>query len=169
MGMKNFDVKSIEVFGLQPKQNSWYDMIANSDFESLDKHKFETALKWNVELGYYRLCSASLIDLDTDIEYVVWFFNSKRVWNVDIANSKDPNAVSPEEKKALFSNPLVKKIIARTYDVLIRASKIYTEKVQPHIEAGELLGVDENKADAVIWFIEDTTLMNNLKKGLYLK
>lgn len=167
--MKNFDVKSIEIFGLQPKQNSWYDMIANADFESINLNTFETALKWNVDLGYYRLVSAHLIDLDTDIEYTLWFFNAKKVWALDIEGSKVPNAVDPEDKKQFFANPLVKQIIARSHDVLLRGAKLFEEKVRPHLDAGELLKVDETKADAVIWNIEDRALMTNLKKGLYLK
>lgn len=63
----------------------------------------------------------------------------------------------------------MKKIVARANEVLIRAVALAKEKVMQHVEAGELLKVDENKLDAIISFVDDKPLMSNLKNGVFIR
>lgn len=77
--------------------------------------------------------------------------------------------MSPDQKFDCFNNPDMKKIVARANEVLIRAVALAKEKVMQHVEAGELLKVDENKLDAIISFVDDKPLMSNLKKGVFIR
>jgi hypothetical protein len=169
--MKNLDVTDIEIFGLQPKNKCWHEMLKTArSFENIPSiGQFETALKWNTDKSYYHLCTVSIKDLDTDIEYIMKFENTRKVWSLELKNSKDPTDISLEDKKALFTNPDIKRIFPRAYDVLMRAHDIFESDVRVHLDSGELLHVDETRIDAIIDYIEDKNLMKNLKAGVFLK
>ena len=57
----------------------------------------------------------------------------------------------------------MKKAASRAYDLIMRAQKEFEETLRFRLEGGELLAVDEIKLGAVLHFINNNLLMENLK------
>ena len=169
--MKNFDFTFIECWGFgSPRAKSW-TKLAEAAFAKKDKQALkdlEKSLKWNVESSYYRLVGAGVKDLDSDIEYFVSFVNGKKLWDIEIKDSKDAE-VLPEDKDEFFKSDLFKKLLKQASTDLDEASKLYKDVIKQHIEAGELMDVDETKAEAVESMMADGALVKNLKAGKYIK
>ncbi len=168
--MKNFDFTFCECFGFtSPRAKSW-TKLAEAAFAKKDKQALkdlEKSLKWNVESSYYRLVGAGVKDLDSDIEYFVSFINGKKLWDIEIKDSKDAE-VLPEDKDEFFKSDLFKKLLKQASTDLDEAAKLYKDVVKQHIEAGELMEVDETKLERVIFDCNDKLLMKNLKSGKHL-
>ena len=168
--MKNFDFTFCECFGFtSPRAKSW-TKLAEVVFAKKDKQALkdlEKSLKWNVESSYYRLVGAGVKDLDSDIEYFVSFVNGKKLWDIEIKDSKDAE-VLPEDKEEFFKSDLFKKLLKQASTDLDEAAKLYKDVVKQHIEAGELMEVDETKLERVIFDCNDKLLMKNLKSGKHL-
>ena len=169
--MKNFDFTYVECWGFSvPRHKSWTKLadraFANNDKQAL--RDLETSLKWNVESSYYRLVGAGVKDLDSDIEYFVSFNNGKKLWDIEIKNSKSAE-VLPEDRDEFFKSEPFKQLLKQASTDIDAAAKLYEEVVKQHIEAGELMEVDETKAEAVEAMMKDGALVKNLKAGKYIK
>lgn len=170
--MQNLDIKKIEVFGwTSPKKDSWW-YIANpsiSDgWKSIDSKKLEQSLKQNVENCYKHLFTADFQDLDDSINYTVFFDNQKKLFDLKLTNSTT-GEVLPEQKKELFKSESFKKTAIRAYEILERAKKMIEDVLDDHIEAGELLEVDETKLSAILNMLQDQTLLKNFRLRKYVK
>ena len=167
----NCDFTYIECFGYtSPAAKSWLSLIGNA-FDKRDKQAvkdLEKSLKWNVESAYYRLVAAGVKDLDTDTEYFVSFVNGKKQWDIEIKDSKGAE-VLPEDRDAFFKSDEFKRLLKQATNYLEEAASAYEGIVKQHIEAGELMDVDETKLEAIESMLEDGTLMKNLKSGKYIK
>lgn len=71
-----------------------------------------------------------------------------------LTNSKN-GEILPEQKKELFKSETFKKTVARAYEILERAKKQIEDLLDDHIEAGEMLEVDEVRLAAIIDMLED--------------
>lgn len=170
---KNIDITNIAVFGKSmPKDKCWTTLLKKAkDFSLIDKKTFEDSLKWNVEASYYRLASIIFKDLDTDIEWFLSFITGMKKWNLElgIESKKADITVTPDQKFDALNNPDIKKVIAKMNDVMLDAAAVCNERVMQHIEAGELLAVDETKLERVLDAIDDKMLMDNLKKRVFVR
>ena len=168
--MKNIDFTFVECFGYtKPIAKCWTN-LADEAFTGRDKtslKELELSLKTNVESSYYRLVGAGIKDLDSDIEYFVSFVNGKKKWDIEIKDSKSAE-VLPEERDEFFKSESFKKLLDRANTYIDKAKDIYTEKIKQHIEAGELMQVDETKAEAIESMLNDGMLLKNLKSGKYI-
>ena len=167
----NCDYTYIECFRYtSPAAKSWLNLI-DAAFAKRDKQalkELEKSLKWNVESSYYRLIGAGVKDLDTDTEYFVSFVNGKKMWDIEVKDSKGAE-VLPEDRDEFFKSEDFKKLLKQATNYLDAAASAYESMVKQHIEAGELMAVDETKAEAVESMLEDGALMKNLKSGKYIK
>ena len=170
---KNIDIMNIAVFGKSmPKDACWTNMLKKAkDFSLIDKKKFENSLKWNVEASYYRLASIVFKDLDTDLEWFLSFITDQKKWDLELSieNTKADATVTPDQKFDVLNNPDIKRVIEKMNDVMLNAAAECKEKVMQHVEAGELLAVDETKLERVLDAIDDSTLMTNLKKRVFVR
>jgi len=175
---KNFEFRSFDVFGLSSMKNklSWRHLLKQEGgFDAFKKvgGVSKTDLDDNIEASYYCLVGIVLEDLDSSIQYFLSFVNGKKMWALDLANVENPKSpdveVDPKFKVEFFHDDFIKKVIARSYDVLLDSKKLVENELMPHVEAGELLDVDETKLEAILHFLGDQQLMNNLKKAIYLK
>lgn len=170
---KNIDITNITVFGKNmPKGKCWTNLIKKAkDFSLIDKKKFEESLKWNVEGSYYRLASIIFKDLDTDIEWFLSFITGMKKWNLELGidSKKADYTVTPDQKFDALNNPDIKRVIEKMNTVMLDAAALCKEKVMQHVEAGELLEVDETKLERVLDAIDDSTLMGNLKKRVFVR
>lgn len=167
---KNFDLTFVECFGFtSPRAKSWTKLAdrAFTDGGEQAKKDLEKSLANNIEASYYRLVGIGVKDLDTDTEYFVSFVNGKKLWDMEISGSKEAE-VLPEDKDAFFKSDVFKKVLKQASTDLDRALKTYEEVVKQHIEAGELMEVDETKLERVIFDCNDKLLMKNLKSGKHL-
>ena len=165
MNAKNIDIIDVGCFGYEaPKKDCWLAMLkdANSFQDVKDQSKFKESFKWNVESSYYRMCGIIIKDLDTDFEYFVSFINSKKKWDVEIADSKKAD-VLPEEKADLFKNETIAKVIAQAFSYITQAKEAYEQKVKTSFTEGKFDAVDETKLEHVLKFLEDKTFMDNFK------
>ena len=71
-----------------------------------------------------------------------------------LTNSKN-GEILPEQKKEFFKSETFKKTVARAYEILERAKKQIEDLLDDHIEAGEMLEVDEVRLAAIIDMLED--------------
>lgn len=170
---KNIDIKNITVFGKSmPKDKCWASMLSKAkDFSLIDKNKFEDSLKWNVEASYYRLASITFKDLDTDIEWFLSFITDQKKWDLELGidSPKADATVTPDQKFDALNNPDIKRVVEKMNSVMLDAAALCKEKVMQHVEAGELLAVDETKLDRVLDAIDDSILMANLKKRVFVR
>ena len=170
---KNVDIKNITVFGKSmPKDKCWANMLSKAkDFSLIDKKKFEDSLKWNVESSYYRLASITFKDLDTELEWFLSFITDQKKWDLELGidNEKADATVSPDQKFDALNNPDIKRVIEKMNSVMLNAAAACKEKVMQHVEAGELLDVDETKLERVLDAIDDNVLMANLKKRAFVR
>ena len=77
--------------------------------------------------------------------------------------------ILPEQKKELFKSETFKKTAARAYEILERAKKLIDDAVDDHIEAGEMLEVDETRLSAILNMLEDQQLLKNFRLRKYVK
>ena len=167
---KNFDLTFVECFGFtSPRAKSWTKLAdrAFTDGGAQAKKDLEKSLANNIEASYYRLVGVGVKDLDTDTEYFVSFNNGKKLWDMEISGSKEAD-VLPEDKDAFFKSDVFKKVLKQASTDLDEAAKLYKDVVKQHIEAGELMEVDETKLERVIFDCNDKLLMKNLKSGKHL-
>lgn len=170
--MQNLDIKKLEVFGWShPKKDCWWYIINPSiskGWHSIDVKKAEQSLKTNILSSYTRLFSSDFEDLDDSIHYTVYFDNQKRLFNLELTNTKN-GEILPEQKKEFFKSDLFKKTAARAYEILVRAKEQIENIVMTHIEQGELLEIDEIKLEAIIHMLNDQVLMKNFRLAKYAK
>lgn len=170
--MQNLDIKKIEVFGwTSPKSQCWWyicNPAISKGWKAIDQKKAEQSLKANVEACYKTLFSADFEDLDDSIHYTVFFDNQKKLFDLKLTNSED-GEILPEQKKELFKSETFKKTALRAYEILERAKKLIEDLLDDHIEAGELLEVDETKLSAILSMLEDQQLLKNFRLRKYVK
>ena len=77
--------------------------------------------------------------------------------------------ILPEQKKELFKSETFKKTAARAYEILERAKTLIDDAVDDHIEAGEMLEVDETRLAAILNMLEDQQLLKNFRLRKYVK
>ena len=172
MDMQNLDVKKVEVFGwTSPRQDNWWyicNPAMSKGWKAVDVKKAEQSLKANVETCYKTLFTAEFEDLDDSIHYTVFFDNQKKLFDLKLTNST-AGEVLPEQKKELFKSETFKKTAARAYEILLRSKKLVEDLLDDHIEAGEMLAVDETKLSAVLSMLEDQQLLKNFRLRKYAK
>ena len=137
-------------------------------WKAVDVKKAEQSLKANVETCYKTLVTADFEDLDDSIHYTVFFDNQKKLFDLKLTNST-AGEVLPEQKKELFKSETFKKTAARAYEILLRSKKLVEDLLDDHIEAGEMLAVDETKLSAILSMLEDQQLLKNFRLRKYAK
>ena len=165
MNFENIDIKDIECFGFHsPKKDCWLTILKKAkEYSNIpNTQTFQKDLKNNIEASYYRLCGISFVDLDTDLEYYASFVNGWKKWDLEIEGGKAE--VDVEDKKKLFGNDEIKKIIARAAKYIEDAKAAYDTSVKQQVESGELLDIDETKLEGVIKYANDAALMTAFKK-----
>lgn len=175
MAMQNLDIKKIDIFGWSlPKSDCWWYIIGQAisngwrGWQSIDVKKVEQSLKTNILSSYNRLFSSVFEDLDDSIHYTVYFDNQKRLFNLELTNTKT-GEILPEQKKEFFKSEIFKKTAARAYEILVRAKDQIEKFVMKHIEQGELLEIDEIKLEAIVHMLNDQVLMKNFRLAKYAK
>ena len=172
MNMQNLDIKKIEVFGwTSPTSQCWWyicNPAISKGWKAIDSKKAELSLQANVDVCYKTLFVAEFEDLDDSIHYTVFFDNQKKLFDLKLTNSKN-GEILPEQKKELFKSETFKKTVARAYEILERAKKQIEDLLDDHIEAGEMLEVDEVRLAAIIDMLEDQQLMKNFRLRKYVK
>lgn len=166
----NLDITNVACFGFTTPANACWTKIGAvaSAWNEASKKMVEKSLAGDIETSYYRLASVNLKDLDSDTEYYVSFINGKKLWDAEIVGSKEAE-VSPEEKDELFKSEEFKKFLNKAVSFIEGARGLYQEVVKQHLEAGDLLQVDETKAEAVEHFVNDANLMRAFKQAKYVK
>lgn len=172
MDFKNLDLRKIECFGWQtPRDKNWQKIatVASAKgWKNIDKKAFESCFAANIEASYKTLMSAVIEDLDTSVKWQVVFDNNKKLFNLSIFES-DEAEVTLEQKAAFFKSDMFKRLSKKAYDYIISAKDTYNEAVKEHVNAGELLEVDEVKLEAIIDFCNDQQLLSNFRLGKYVK
>lgn len=170
--MENLQVESAKCFGWHlPKNGCWWYILnpaISRGWHSVDVKKAEQSLSINVNESYKSLATFTVKDLDTDTTYVIWFDNSKKLWDVKIELSQNAD-VLPEERAILFKSQLFKRTCVRTNEILMRSLDLYQELIKPHIARGDMINVNEIELEAIEYMISDQDLMRNLRLGKYVK
>ena len=174
MALENLNIKRIYCFGWSQPLNKNWTSIANSSinkgWKAIDKKALESTLAADVLRSYSRLFESEFEDLDDSIHYTVYFDNNKKLFCLELTNGKDNGAeLMLEQKKLFFKSDMFKKTTRRAHELLERAKKIYEGQVKQHIEDGDLLEIDEIKAEAVESFLNDSQLMRNFKLAKWAK
>lgn len=152
-------------------KQGWY-AIANKaqslGWKNIDVQRLEDSLSKNVLTSYEHLFESEFEDLDDSIHYTVFFDNNKKLFDLKLTNTKT-GEILPEQKKALFNTETFKKTAKRAYEILTRSLETYQQIIRTHIEAGELLKVDETKLEAIENFLQDQQLLKNFRLAKYAK
>lgn len=160
-------------FGIQKKPN-WILMLNNSSIADIIKNvkinsQFENSLASAIISAYEYLAILEFKDLDSNTVYVLKFDNNRSQWLIEIKDSSDAE-VSLEEKNELIKDETVKKLIKKVaFNIFNISSKIYIDIVFPEIESGNFLSIDEAKAEALKFFLEDRELKENFEKLKFIK
>ena len=163
----NLDLREAYCFGWEKdaKKKCWYNKCLEAKaigWKKADTSSIELSLKKNVDACYFYLVSFYFVDLDDEIRWHAFFDNSKGLWRLEIQDS--PKAeIESQQYADFFGSELMKKAASRAYDLIMRAQKEFEETLRFRLEGGELLMVDEIKLGAVLHFINDSLLMENLK------
>lgn len=170
---KNLDLRKITCFGWQaPKDKNWQKIAAAAATKgwsrSVDKKAFESCFAANVEASYKNLMVAVFEDLDTSILWQVAFDNNKKLFDLSIFESAEAE-VTLEQKAAFFKSDMFKRTSKRAYACIIAGRDTYNKTVAEHVNAGELLEVDEPKLEAILAFCSDQQLLSNFRLGKYIK
>lgn len=167
----NIDLKNIACFGFTlPRKDSWRTVVHKveaSGWKSVDMDSFQKTLNENVLGAYEHIVNIQFMDLDTDTEYLAVFDNQKKLWKLEIPGSDD-EAVSPEDKKAFFSDEQFKKTCKRAVEIMANALEMAEEVIMPEVKKGRFIDVDEIKLEAIIDMLKDQSFMSPLKLGKYV-
>ena len=118
------------------------------DADALDK-----SLALDVENSYLRIAEFTLVNLDDNVAYSLWFDNNKALWGVSIKDS--PKAeMTVEERADFFKSDIFKKIAKKTYFRLTAAKDAFYSIVDEHLKNAELLLVDTVKLSAILHFLD---------------
>lgn len=174
MNVDSLEAKTINCFGYTyPKTQDWKHLAEKSisaGWKNIDVDKLQKSLAANVLSSYKKLCEFKIVDLESDFEYTIWFDNDQKQWNLDYSNLKSKADIPPiEDRKAIFTCEMVKRICRRAYEKIIDGYKSLDELVLSHIESGELLDVDEIKLDRIVDLINDSSAMTNFKMIKFVK
>lgn len=165
------DLRAARCFGFSPnKDQCWVHLVVKIDKEgrdNVDLDALEHGLTADVEKSYIKIAEFKLVDINTDIAYVLWFDNNKELWGVQIKDS--PKAeMSIEERADFFKSEMFKKIAKKTYYCLLKAKKAFDGSVKQEVESGEMMLVDVVKLDAIMHFLDSEHFLQNLLAGKYL-
>lgn len=163
---ENLDLRGIQIFG-----GRWVELATQSKtlgWNGVDRLALEKSLARSVDSSYFRIVSFNVGDLDTEITWHASFLNDKGLWELEIFDS--PRAeVEPEQMADFFGSAEFKRIAKRAGWLLEEASKAVNEVIMPRLEAGELLSVDEVKLSAIMHWLSDKQLMENLRSGKFME
>ena len=170
----NLDIIDYKVLGMQNSKSgvNWRKAFQqNKDIlEGLPVRKWFAE---SIEFAYETLATIYIKDLDSSIEYSLKFDNSKRLWDVQLKNVKNPNEpdteVDPKFKIDFMRDDFIKKIIAKVYTILKETLWTFEHIILQKINTGNYLDINETKLEAEIDMLKDQVLMSNLKKRLYIK
>lgn len=168
---ESLDLKSITIFGgKKTDEQTWAQLAEQSKtlgWKSIDQTVFQKSLARAVETCYFRLVSFNAETLDDEMRWHASFLNGKSLWDLELADS--PKApVEPEQMGEFFSSEAFKKIAKRAGWILKSTRDLISEVVVPHLEAGELLEVDEVKLAAIMHWLDDKQLLENLITGKFM-
>ena len=164
---QDLDLREAFCFGWErdAKKKCWYNKSLEAKmigWKNADVPGIQLSLKQNVDACYFYLVNFYFVDLEDETRWHAFFDNSKGLWRLEIQDS--PKAeIDAQQYADFFASDMMKKSSARAYDLIKRAEKEYYETLQKRIEEGELLEVDEVKLEAILHFINDSLLMENLK------
>lgn len=172
MSMENLELVQIETFGWSyPKSDCWWYILNPSiskGWKNVDVKKAERSLKSNVDTCYKTLFTCELHDLDDEVNYTVFFDNRKKLYDIKLTDSTK-GEVLPEQKRLLFRSDIFKRTAQHAYELVLRGKKLIEDCVDDHIEAGELLEVDETKLAAIMDMLQDQILLKNFRLRKYVK
>lgn len=160
-------------FGVQRKPN-WLSMlslksIADIIANSSEKKQFETSLVQDINSSYAYLADLQFRDIDSDTDYVLKFDNNKQKWLIEILNSSEAE-VSLEEKNSIIKDETVSEILTKVKEMIFEeAADAYIKYITQKIEEGNLLKVDEAKAEALQDFLQDRDLKSAFEKKTFVK
>jgi len=167
----NLDLRSAFCFGYsRPASKCWLciaEQARDVGWRSIDVSELETSLAQDVDRSYMEIAKFKVVNIDDDMEYEVSFDNNKSLWNVEIYDS--PEAVMTIEERAdFFKSEMFESIARMTWRRVKEAEQAFEEVVRPHLDEGELLLVDDVKLDAILSFLRNEHLLENLLDGKYL-
>ena len=161
----NLDLRKKRCFGCSsPKDTCWLALAkqaVDNGWESIDAAALEKSLAKDVDKSYMCLAKYRFVNVNDNMAYVVRFDNNNALWDVEIADSPDAE-LSFEDRNDLFKSPVVKATAKKTYSRLLLAKKLFHQVVERHLDEGELLDVDDVKLSAILSFIDNERLMNNI-------
>lgn len=175
----NLDLKQIAVFGRGNGFSEVGDHGAELDWAALaeqsktigwrgiDKEALEKSLAEDVNSCYFRLVSFNAEDLDDETTWHASFLNSKGLWDLEIANSPKAD-VEPSQMADFFGSEEFQKIAKKAGWILEQAKNLLEEVVGQPLENGELLEVDEVKLGAIMHWLSDKQVMENLRSGKFM-
>lgn len=164
---QNLDLRDAVCFGWQknPSEKCWYNkclLAKKFGWSKADREGIELSLKENVDNCYSCIVTLDFIDLDDEIPYRAEFNNEKMLWKLSIKDS--PNAeLEMQQIGDFFKSDLMKKSALRAADLVTRAVEMYKDMLSAHLEQGELLAVDEVKLAAILYNVNATLFMENLR------
>lgn len=164
------DVKFCHCFGGYHTNDSWLKIAEQSisqGWRNIDIGKLEHDLMEDVDKSYHNIAFIEIVDLSTDISWIVKYINDKNLWKLEIKDSETAEILD-EDKQAFFTSEEFKKILRDCGDLLNKSLQIFNEIVKQHLEKAELLDVDEVKLSAILYWLNDKMFMENFRIGKYI-
>lgn len=167
MAFENLDMRDAACFGWCPKgpDTNWYKVAQRSidiGWSEDIRARVEKDLAVNVKASYFYICEGEFEDIDTGIRWRCSFMNDHMMWQLRIVDSPDAD-VTPEDAKAFFSSEMIQKFAKRCGDLIARAAKQIQNLLEPYLETGELLDVDEIKLSRIMDCVDKEYFMDNLR------
>lgn len=168
----NLDLKSISIFGGKKTEEQVWSKLAEQSltlgWKNIDVSVLSESLARAVDSAYFRIVSFVVEDLDTEFKWHASFLNGKGLWDLEIFDSPKAD-IEPVEMKEFFGSETFKKIAKKAGWILENARKLLNEVIEPHLDSGELLEVDEVKLAAITHWLSDKQLMENLRTGKFME
>lgn len=174
MAFEYLDLRYAECFGWRrpDRRNpgrSWVDIAEASvglGWNGVDVKALERDLAFNVRQCYFNIACGEFIDMSTDFIWRATFINDHAMWKLTLPKSPDTE-VLPEDASAFFASEFFKKFAKRCADLIRHAEFRFTQTVEPHLDDGDLLEVQEEKLSRIMYSAGNKRFMENLRTGKY--
>lgn len=171
----NLDIVDYRVLGMadgKDDSTNWRILFKKNK----EVPKGTAARRWfaeSAEFAYSSLATLDIKNLDDSIEYRLSFSNQRKLWNLTLKNTENPEdpaaEVDPKFKIDFMKDDYIKKAVLQVWAKLEDTRRTLEKIVMQKIETGEYIDINETKLEAELHMLQDQTLMANLKKRLFIK
>lgn len=147
----------------------WYDVAEESitkGWRDSNVADMENDLAQNVDSSYFYVAQGEFEDLVTGFKWRTVFVNDHMLWKLDMPKSPNTEAL-PQDAEEFFKSKMFLKFAKRCGDLIDRADKMFRNIVEEHLKNGEFLQVSEPKLERILFDIETSRFMANLRTGKY--